>query len=64
MTECPFLTTYEEKIFCFDECVFSSWSENGECPFKNHTIKSPHKKGVGFNYDGIDVDELEDEELN
>ena len=34
MVECPFLTTMDEDIDCFKECVLHKWTGNGgECPF-------------------------------
>jgi len=35
MSKCPFLTTTEEDVSCFKECVLYKWPDNdGKCPFK------------------------------
>lgn len=35
MVICPFLTTADEKVECFSDCVFSSNSKMlNDCPFK------------------------------
>lgn len=34
MLQCPFLTTIEEDVDCFKECVLHKWADNGgKCPF-------------------------------
>lgn len=34
MLLCPFLSTTEEEIECFNECDLHKWSDNGgKCPF-------------------------------
>lgn len=36
MEECPFLSTYENDIECFKECVLYNYKDTGGvCPFKN-----------------------------
>lgn len=36
MEDCPFLSTYDNKIECFNDCPFYNYKENGGlCPFKN-----------------------------
>lgn len=36
MGDCPFLSTYDNRVECFSECPFNNWKENGGlCPFKN-----------------------------
>lgn len=38
MTECPFLSTYENVVECFKECALYEWKDTGGvCPFKNLT---------------------------
>jgi hypothetical protein len=33
--QCPFLSTVEEKVSCFNECVFHEHEGSGDgCPFK------------------------------
>lgn len=35
MGKCPFLSTDDERVECFEECVFYDCSDfDGECPFK------------------------------
>lgn len=35
MSNCPFLTTFEEKVECFQNCSFYDYEgEYGNCPFK------------------------------
>lgn len=48
MDECPFLTTGDEKVECFKECIF--FKENSKqslCPFKRIELR---KKGVSGIY--------------
>jgi hypothetical protein len=34
MLQCPFLSTMEEDVECFNECDLHKWSDNGgKCPF-------------------------------
>ncbi|KAJ49486.1 hypothetical protein BD780_002159 [Clostridium tetanomorphum] len=35
MTECPFLSSSDDRIECFKECALYNYKENdGVCPFK------------------------------
>lgn len=35
MCICPFLTTFQEEVECFEECPFYNYEgENKNCPFK------------------------------
>lgn len=35
MTECPFLSTYDDRVECFNDCALYNYKENeGVCPFK------------------------------
>lgn len=35
MQICPFLSTKDKNVECFEECDFYNWNENdGKCPFK------------------------------
>lgn len=35
MARCSFLSTYKNRVSCFEECPFYDCEENnGECPFK------------------------------
>lgn len=35
MGKCPFLSTDDERVQCFTECVFYNCSDfDGECPFR------------------------------
>lgn len=51
VSQCPFLTTAQEKVQCFDECAFYNWGDSsGICPFKNlNSTKSYSTKNM-FNY--------------
>ena len=34
MLQCPFLSTVDEEVECFDDCDLRKWSDNGgKCPF-------------------------------
>lgn len=56
MTQCPFLTTLENKVECFKSCVFHEFEEtNGECPFR--TIAELSKSNVKSIYDDYYVEE-------
>ncbi|WPC40349.1 hypothetical protein [Clostridium sp. JS66] len=36
MTECPFLSTYDNSIECFKECALYNYKATGDnCPFQN-----------------------------
>lgn len=36
MTECPFLSTYDNSIECFNECALYNYKATGNtCPFQN-----------------------------
>lgn len=59
MDECPFLTTSDEKVECFSECVF--FKEKGNynlCPFKRVELG---KKGVTGLYDYISIKDDEND---
>jgi hypothetical protein len=65
MTSCSFLSSTENKVECFNDCVFYNWEENGGvCPFRNLTGNKYKKlKGVFpydmFGEDNIGVKEIE-----
>ena len=63
MSDCPFLSTFEEKIPCFEECVFNNYIEIGECPFKKTSTSRGQKKNIVFEYDllATDSDDSEDD---
>lgn len=36
LSKCPFLSTNNNDVQCFDECTLHNWKENGNiCPFEN-----------------------------
>lgn len=37
MVQCPFLSTAEGEVECFEECAFYNWMETSKegCPFKS-----------------------------
>ncbi|WP_027623229.1 hypothetical protein [Clostridium lundense] len=36
MTECPFLSSHDDRIECFNDCALYNYKENdGVCPFKS-----------------------------
>lgn len=36
MTECPFLSSYDDKVECFADCALFNYKDNnGLCPFKS-----------------------------
>lgn len=52
MVKCPFLSTHDENIECFQNCAFYNLEDtNGECPFKAVTGKVNHKvRRLHYNY--------------
>lgn len=57
MSECPFLTTYENEVECFKECALYEWKENGGvCPFKNINEYKLQKLG---DFEGLSLVERE-----
>ncbi|MFD3156388.1 hypothetical protein ACFIJ5_05935 [Haloimpatiens sp. FM7330] len=51
MKLCPFLTTSDEKIECFEECPFYDEEKNGDvCPFKSIGEKKKFKVFYNENY--------------
>lgn len=51
MVKCPFLSTHDENVECFENCSFYNLEDaNGECPFKavtgrvNKKVKRLHNK--------------------
>lgn len=66
MSLCPFLTTYENKVDCFQECAFHTSSGSTEkCPFKDIKDTSYQKLIRAKDYDFFhkDEDEFEDFEV-
>lgn len=36
MAKCPFLSTYKNKVNCFNQCPFHEYEDsNGVCPFQS-----------------------------
>ncbi|MDF2502620.1 MAG: hypothetical protein K0R06_111 [Clostridium sp.] len=62
MSQCPFLSTYDKEIECFENCAFYKLEEtNGECPFKSITCESKYKlKRIHYNYYMEDEEDLFD----
>ncbi|MCY6957667.1 hypothetical protein [Clostridium brassicae] len=49
MSKCPFLSTDDNKVNCFKECLLHEYeNDNGECPFKA-ILESMEYDGVFFN---------------
>lgn len=49
MTECPFLSTYDNVVECFKECALYNYKENGGvCPFKSLNDYSTTEKYDDF----------------
>lgn len=61
MSQCPFLSSIEEKVSCFTECAFYEYEGAGDgCPFKKV------KGQKGFNFKEIlqfDFDKREEDDL-
>lgn len=59
MSQCPFLTTLENKVECFKGCAFYELEEtNGECPFRMITGLS--KSNTNEFYENYYLDNEED----
>jgi len=63
MSDCPFLSSFEEKMSCFDECVFNNYIELGECPFKKASSSRGQKKNIAFDYDALAADSDDSDDL-
>lgn len=52
MGQCPFLSTHEESVECFENCSFYNLEDtNGECPFKSIKGKVNRKvRRLHYNY--------------
>lgn len=65
MSICSFLTSGENEVECFNDCVFYNWEENGGiCPFKTLTGNRSSKLKELFQYDffgehGLDIKEID-----
>lgn len=54
MSKCPFLSTYEAKVSCFDECPFYNCSGVNEiCPFRASIKEKSLDKNIFYEYDLI-----------
>lgn len=62
MSQCPFLSTCDNKVACFENCAFYKLEEtNGECPFKSITCQSKYKlRRIQYNHYMEDEEEVFD----
>ena len=62
MSNCPFLSTEDEKVSCFSECGFHEYEKDeGCCPFKKAKNKTINIKEI-VTFD-LDYDNEEDKEF-
>jgi hypothetical protein len=55
LAECPFLSTYDNEIECFNDCALYNCKENGGvCPFKNLSEINVHKYDDDYSMDSFD----------
>lgn len=62
MDQCPFLSTCDEKIECFENCAFYKLDDtDGKCPFKTITGSGKYKlRRIHYNYYMEDEEEYID----
>jgi hypothetical protein len=52
LPKCPFLSTNDSDVQCFDECALHNWKENGDiCPFKDLSDYRVVNKKDFFNFE-------------
>ncbi|GLC32126.1 hypothetical protein [Clostridium omnivorum] len=58
MSLCTFLSSNDNEVQCFEECVFFNWEENGGiCPFKTLTGHRRAKTEEFYKYDDYEEEE-------
>ena len=63
MSQCPFLSSIEEKVTCFTECAFYEYEGSGDgCPFKKAKGQKrfSFKEILRLDYDKSEEDFFED----
>jgi len=59
MLQCPFLTTIDEEVDCFNECALHKWQENNEkCPFVEVKNYKPFSINNIFDNDLFNEDKI------
>lgn len=66
LNQCPFLSTLEEKVQCFNECPFYEFECNGEgCPFKKAKGNKAFSIKEILSFDADDeIEEFDSEEFD
>ncbi|MCY6355013.1 hypothetical protein [Clostridium sp. ZS2-4] len=55
MSRCPFLSTIDKKVSCFEECPFHECQDTeGCCPFKTLSTDKMLSKKLFYKYDSLE----------
>jgi hypothetical protein len=62
MSLCTFLSSNDNEVQCFEECIFFNWEENGGiCPFKTLTGHRGAKNEGLYKYDTYEDEKFEED---